>query len=101
MLTKFPGGLSVGSLASSDSHPAEKYLASLRSPQSQRTMRTALNNIAVLHGVKPTIRYGRDEIGRERKQDVTYLNSDWTALTPQQVTAIRSRLIRLYPPSSI
>src|SRR5258708_16558049 len=101
MLTKFPGGLSVGGPGLPDSQPAEKYLASLRSPQSQRTMRTALNNIAVLHGVKPAIRYGRDEIGRERKQDVTYLNCDWAAFTPKQVAAIRSKLVRLYQPSSI
>jgi site-specific recombinase XerD len=96
MLTKFPGGLSVGSPALPDSHPAEKYLASLRNPQSQRTMRTALNNIAVLHGLKPAIRFGLDETGRERKQDVTYLNCDWAAFTPQQVAALQ-----LYQPSTV
>src|SRR5258708_12675324 len=101
MLTKFPGAVSTNAAISADTHPAEKYLASLPSTQSKRTMRTAFNNIALLHGVKPAVQFDRDQTGREKKHDVTYLACNWAALTPRHVAAIRAKLIKLYNPSSV
>ncbi len=101
MLTRFPGSEPATGSTPPNTHPAERYLASLSSPQSRRTMRTALNDIALLHGVKPVTRFDRDQFGREKKHDVTYLACDWTSLTPQHVASIRTRLIKLYKPSSV
>ncbi len=101
MLTKYPGSVPATGSIPPDAHPAEKYLAHLPSPQSRRTMRTALNDIALLHGVRPVTRFDRDQYGREKKHDVTYLACDWTSLTARHVAAIRSSLIKLYKPSSV
>src|SRR5258708_3759695 len=101
MLTKFPGPISANTPTSANTHPAERYLASPPSTGSKRTIRTALNNIAVLHGVKPAIRLDRDQLGREKKHDVTYLACDWAAVTPQHVAASRATLTKLYKPSSV
>jgi integrase/recombinase XerD len=97
MLTKFPGGVTNGS---PDQNPAEVYLASLPSDQSRRTMRAALNDIAVIHGVRSVTRIGTDRSGRQREHDVTYLVCNWAALTPGHVVAIRKQLVALYKPAS-
>src|SRR5689334_4051184 len=101
MLTKFLGSDLTESPKSPDEHPAERYLATLGSEQSTRTMRTALNNVAVMHGARSIIRYEHDRAGREKKHDVTYLTCDWSGLTAQHVLTIRSNLSKLYQPASV
>src|SRR5690349_13348868 len=83
-----------------DQHPAEVYLNSLASPQSRRTMRTALNNLAILIGAKPMVRFVADRHGRTKVEDLTYLSVDWAALRFQHTAAIRAKLIELYKPAT-
>src|SRR5437016_3928438 len=98
MLTNFPDAISSNAPPSPDIHPAERYLAGLSSADSRRTMRAALNNVAILFSAKPAVRVDHDQFGREKKQDVTYLTCDWASLKPRHIAAIRTKLIKLYSP---
>jgi integrase/recombinase XerD len=73
-------------------HPAAVYLARLGSAGSHRTMRGALNVIAMLLGVPPT----SDANGH----DVTYLHCDWAALRYQHTAALRALLVERYEPAT-
>src|SRR5882672_53447 len=97
MLTKFPGA----DRGSCEQNPAEVYLARLPSDQSRRTMRAALNGIAVVHGVRSATCLESDRYGRQKEHDVTYLSCDWAALTPRHVAAVRTKLVKLYKPASV
>src|SRR5262249_53056490 len=73
-------------------HPAAVYLARLGWAGWGRTMRAALNVIAVLLGVPES----RDDPGR----DVTYLHCDWAALRYAHTAALRARLVERYEPAT-
>ena len=64
-------------------------------------MRTALNNLAILHGVRPAVRYESDQYGRQKSQDITYLHCVWASITPRQVASLRTKLVNLYQPASV
>lgn len=70
--------------ARSEINPADLYLSTL-SPESQRTMGSALNTIAKILNVPRVL----DVNGR----DVRYIHCPWTDLNPQRVRQIRIRLI--------
>jgi|SRR5581483_280881 site-specific recombinase XerD len=95
MLVPFPEGLEQAH------NPAAVYLAGLPSAHSQRTMRAALNNIAVIDGARPDIRLVADRRGKPTRRDLTYLSYNWAALRFQHITAIRARLTELYQPASV
>jgi site-specific recombinase XerD len=95
MLTPFPERLEQGH------NPAAVYLARLPSAQSQRTMRAALNNIAVISGIRSDIRVEVDRQGRPRRRDLTYLSFHWATLRFQHIVAIRAKLSELYQPASV
>ena len=97
MLTRFPGP----GAEPSEQNPAEAYLAHLASEQSRRTMRAALNDIAVIHGVHSVTQVNSEQSGKPKEHDVTYLACDWPSLTPRHVAAIRAKLIKLYKPASV
>jgi site-specific recombinase XerD len=73
-------------------HPAAVYLARLGSAGSRRTMRGALNVIAMLLGIPQTL----DADGHE----VTYLCCDWATLRYQHTAALRARLVERYEPAT-
>jgi site-specific recombinase XerD len=103
MLTQPPSHLALTLAPDSlplDQHPAEVYLNSLASPQSRRTMRTALNNLAILVGARPVVQFIADRHGRTKIQDLTYLSVDWAALRFQHTAAIRAKLVELYKPAT-
>jgi integrase len=73
-------------------HPAAVYLARLGSAGSRRTMRGALNVVAMLLGIPQTL----DADGHE----VTYLRCDWAALRYQHTAALRALLVERYEPAT-
>lgn len=80
-------------------NPAAVYIASLPSPQSQRTMKTALNQIAAVLKFKPvTVPVSG---ARKHFEEITYLHVQWAALHYQFTSAIRARLIERYAPATV
>lgn len=81
-----------------DQNAAVVYLASLTSPQSRRTMQTALNNLARLMGAPDLL----DADGKPFRgaRDLTFLSIQWGELRYAQTAALRARLMEQYPPST-
>ena len=75
-------------------HPAEVYLARL-APGSRRTMRGALNSLALLLGIPRVL-----EQDATNQQDVTYRACRWDQLRYQHTAALRSLLVEQYAAST-
>jgi site-specific recombinase XerD len=100
MLTQLPGNGTKNPVTTPGQNPALVYLASLPSEQSKRTMRSALNNLAVLNGARPAIQIEPDKRGRPKRRDVTYLHYDWSGLRGKHTTALRTKLGKMYKPAT-
>ncbi len=75
--------------------PGDVYLARL-APGSRRTMRGALNSLAVLLGIPPV--FEQDADGRQH--EMTYRSCQWAQLRYQHTAALRSLLVEHYASST-
>lgn len=82
-----------------DQNPALVYLAGLTSPESQRGMQTALNNLARLMGAPDTLT--QDGKPLRGKADRTFLLIRWEELRYANTKALYAHMVANYPPATV